>query len=66
MRSSAAEAAVAGRSLDEDTIAAASAAAAETCQPVADALASDWYRRRMAGLFVGRALRELSGAGRQA
>lgn len=66
IRSSAAEAAVAGRTLDEDTIAAASAAAAETCEPVTDALASDWYRRRMVGLFVGRALRELSGAGGRA
>lgn len=66
IRSNAAEAAVVGRVLDETTIVAASTAAAETCQPVADALASDWYRRRMAGLFVGRALRELSGSGRQA
>jgi CO/xanthine dehydrogenase FAD-binding subunit len=66
MRSRAAEAALAGRTLDEETIATASVAAAETCEPVADALASDWYRRRMVGLFVGRALRELSDAGRQA
>ena len=60
IRSRAAEAAVAGRVLDEGTIAAAATAAAETCAPVADALASDWYRRRMVGLFVGRALRELT------
>jgi len=66
IRSHAAEAAVVGRALDDETIAAAATAAAETCQPVTDAVASDWYRRRMVGLFVGRALRELSGAGRQA
>jgi CO/xanthine dehydrogenase FAD-binding subunit len=66
IRVRAVEAAVVGRALDEETIAAASAAAAETCQPITDALASDWYRRRMVGLFVGRALRELSGPGRQA
>jgi CO/xanthine dehydrogenase FAD-binding subunit len=66
IRGSAAEAAVVGHALDEDTIAAASAVAAETCQPVADALASDWYRRRMVGLFVGRALRELSVSGGRA
>ncbi len=66
LRSSAAEAAVVGHPLDEDTIAAASVAAAETCQPIADALASEWYRQRMVGLFVGRALRDLSGPGGQA
>jgi xanthine dehydrogenase small subunit len=61
IRSRTAEAAVAGRVLDDATMAAAATAAAETCAPVADALASDWYRRRMVGLFVGRALRELTG-----
>jgi CO/xanthine dehydrogenase FAD-binding subunit len=66
IRSLAAEAAIIRRAIDEEAIAAASSAAAETCQPVTDALASDWYRRRMVGLFVGRALRELSGPGGQA
>jgi CO/xanthine dehydrogenase FAD-binding subunit len=61
IRSSAAEAAVVGRVLDDEALAAASTAAADTCAPVTDGLASDWYRRRMVGLFVGRALRELSG-----
>lgn len=56
-RSRAAEAAVAGRVLDEPTINAAATAAADECGPAADALASEWYRRRMTGLFVGRALR---------
>jgi CO/xanthine dehydrogenase FAD-binding subunit len=58
-RNPAAETAAIGHALDDASIAAAAEAAAETCAPATDAIASDWYRRRMVGLFVGRALREL-------
>jgi CO/xanthine dehydrogenase FAD-binding subunit len=54
-----AEEIVAGTRLDHDAIAAASAAAAEECQAFTDAIATDWYRRRMVDLFVGRALGQL-------
>ena len=47
---------ITGTRLDEAAIAAAAAAAAEECEPFTDAIATDWYRRRMVGLFVGRAL----------
>lgn len=59
IRASQAEAAVAGTRLDPATIAVASRAATEECQPFTDAIATDWYRRRMVGLFVGRALGQL-------
>jgi CO/xanthine dehydrogenase FAD-binding subunit len=48
-----------GTSLGTDAIAAAAAAAAEACEPFTDAVATAWYRRRMARLFVGRALEQL-------
>ena len=41
-------------------IAAAAAAAAEHCEPFTDAIATDWYRRRMTGVFVARALEQLT------
>ena len=59
IRARRAEEALAGTQLDEHAIAAASAAAAEGCQPFTDAIAMDWYRRRMVGLFVSRALGQL-------
>ena len=39
-----------------DVVAAAAAAAAGECEPFTDGIATDWYRRRMVDLFVGRAL----------
>ena len=41
-----------GRDLGPDAIAAAAAAAADECEPFTDAIATDWYRRRMIGVFV--------------
>jgi CO/xanthine dehydrogenase FAD-binding subunit len=62
-----AEAAITGTGLDEDSIAAAATLAAEDAEPDDDAVASAWYRRRMVGVFVQRALQELAGpAGRGA
>jgi CO/xanthine dehydrogenase FAD-binding subunit len=55
-----AEAAITGTNLGEAAIAEAAAVAAADCEPFTDAVASDWYRRRMVEVFVGRALAELA------
>ncbi|HEY6056852.1 MAG TPA: FAD binding domain-containing protein [Candidatus Limnocylindrales bacterium] len=55
-----AESLLVGTTLDRRAIAAASTAAAEECRPFSDAIASDWYRRRMVRLFVGRTLERLA------
>ena len=60
LRMTRAEAAITGTRLDEAAIAAAATAATEDCDPITDAVASDWYRRRMVGVFVRRALSELA------
>ena len=53
-----------GTTLGPDAIAAAASAAAKECEPFTDAIATDWYRRRMTGVFVARALEQLApGAG---
>jgi CO/xanthine dehydrogenase FAD-binding subunit len=59
IRARRAEAALIGASLEPDAIAAAAALASEECEPFTDAIATDWYRRRMVGVFVGRALEQL-------
>ncbi len=68
LRMTRAEAAITCTHLDEAAIAAAATAAIEDCDPITDAVASEWYRRRMVGVFVRRALSELgvSTAGREA
>jgi CO/xanthine dehydrogenase FAD-binding subunit len=67
VRMTRAEAGITGTRLGEAAIAAAATAATEDCDPITDAVASDWYRRRMVGVFVRRALSELaSSAGREA
>jgi carbon-monoxide dehydrogenase medium subunit len=60
LRSAGAEAAVAGRALTPEVMGAAAAAAVEDAEPFADAVASAWYRRRMVGVLVGRALAQLT------
>ena len=55
-----AEQLVVGTGLDAETIAAAAVAAAEGCEPFTDGIATDWYRRRMVGHFVGEALGQLA------
>ncbi len=60
-RAKAAEAALAGSTLDTDAIAATAAAAVEECEPFADSIASEWYRRKMVGVYVSRALTQLAG-----
>jgi carbon-monoxide dehydrogenase medium subunit len=61
LRSMRAEMALIGRPLDAAGIADAAAAAMEECDPFTDALASAWYRRKMVGVFVRRALESLNG-----
>ncbi len=64
IRARQAEQLLVGTDLEADAIAAAAAAAAAECEPFTDGIATDWYRRRMVGLFVGRALEQLApGAG---
>jgi CO/xanthine dehydrogenase FAD-binding subunit len=61
MRARKAEAALVGSTLDAEAIAAASAAASEECEPFSDSIASEWYRRKMVGVWVRRALIQLAG-----
>jgi CO/xanthine dehydrogenase FAD-binding subunit len=61
LRARSAEATLVGRTLDATSIAAAAEAAMADSDPPTDALASSWYRRKMVGVFVRRALESLSG-----
>jgi CO/xanthine dehydrogenase FAD-binding subunit len=60
MRALVAESIVTGALHDEKTIAEAAEAAAAESEPFTDGIASEWYRRRMVGLFVQRALTEIA------
>ncbi len=60
IRARQAERSLVGSSLAPDAIAAAAAAAAQESEPFTDGIASEWYRRRMVDLFVGRALERLA------
>ena len=55
-----AEQAVIGSSLDEAAVTAAAEAAEGAVTPQTDAVASEWYRRRMTGVFVRRVLAALA------
>ena len=59
IRATNAEAALTGAILDATTIGRAAQAAAAECQPFTDGIAAEWYRRRMVGVFVRRALESL-------
>jgi aerobic carbon-monoxide dehydrogenase medium subunit len=59
IRARAAEAALVGSRLEATVIDRAAEAAARGCEPFTDALATEWYRRRMVGVFVRRALQGL-------
>jgi CO/xanthine dehydrogenase FAD-binding subunit len=54
------EKALIGKPFDQVSIAAAAAAAAEECQPFTDAIASEWYRRKMVSVYVRRTLEKVS------
>jgi len=61
LRAKKAEAALVGQALEAEAITAAAAAASEECEPFTDAIASEWYRRKMTGVYVSRALSQLAG-----
>ena len=56
IRIAGAEAAIVGSALEAGVIEQAAEAAVRECRPLTDALATEWYRRRMVGVFVRRAL----------
>jgi CO/xanthine dehydrogenase FAD-binding subunit len=60
LRAKQAEAALVGRTLDSKSIADAAELAKQDAQPFSDALASEWYRRKMVGVYVTRALEEIA------
>ncbi len=60
IRAREAEGLLIGTNLCPDVVVAAAAAAARGCEPFTDGIATDWYRRRMVDLFVGRALGQLA------
>ena len=55
-----AESVLAGSSLDPDVIQKTAAAAADECEPFTDAVASEWYRRKMVKVIVQRALSQIA------
>jgi aerobic carbon-monoxide dehydrogenase medium subunit len=59
IRATLAEAVFIGAVLDGAVIERAAQAAAAECQPFTDGIATEWYRRRMVGVFVRRALESL-------
>ena len=61
LRAKNAESALLGSALTADSIAAATQAASEECAPATDAIASEWYRRKMVGVYVKRALAQIAG-----
>lgn len=60
IRARAAEAIVVGSALGPEVITAAAATAADESQPFTDAIATDWYRRRMVTVHVARTLARLA------
>ena len=60
IRARQAERSLVGTSLEPDAIAAAATAATRESEPFTDGIATEWYRRRMVDLFVGRALERLA------
>ena len=61
LRARQAEATLQGRKLDSKSITEAAEAAMKEAQPFSDALASAWYRRKMVGVYVRRALEAIGG-----
>jgi CO/xanthine dehydrogenase FAD-binding subunit len=60
IRAREAERIVAGSGLEPGVIEEAASAAARECEAFTDGVATEWYRRRMVRLFVGRALERLA------
>jgi CO/xanthine dehydrogenase FAD-binding subunit len=49
-----------GATFGPAAIHAAAEAAAQECQPFTDAVASEWYRRKMVAVYVRRALEQIA------
>lgn len=60
VRAQAAESVLVGAELNAESIAAAAEAAAEASHPITDAVASEWYRRKMVAVQLKRALTTLA------
>ena len=60
IRIAGAEAAIVGSALEAGAIDQATDAAVGECRPFTDAIATEWYRRRMVGVFVRRALENVA------
>jgi carbon-monoxide dehydrogenase medium subunit len=60
LRSVEAEKSLVGSKLDDPAIDTAADLAAEHCEAFSDAIASEWYRRKMVSVFVRRALAQIS------
>ena len=60
LRAPSVEAALVGAPLTKETITKAAATAVDDVVPFSDAIATDWYRRRMVGVIVERALTGLA------
>ena len=58
-RAKQAESVLAGSTLDGTAIEEAATAAMDESEPVTDAVASEWYRRKMVGVYVKRALGQI-------
>lgn len=63
IRAKKAESALVGSSLDANAIANAADLAMGEAQPFTDAVASEWYRRKMVGVIVRRTLEKIAGGG---
>ena len=61
IRAQRAESKLIGAQFDEPAIAEAAEEASAECRPSTDAIASEWYRRRMTKVFVTRALQQIAG-----
>jgi CO/xanthine dehydrogenase FAD-binding subunit len=61
MRAIKAEMTLIGSPLNAETIEMAAAVAAEECSPPTNAIASEWYRRKMVRVYVKRALAQIAG-----
>lgn len=61
IRARKAEQTLLGSPLSDEAISTAASTAAEECEPFTDAVASEWYRRKMANVYVSRALKKITG-----
>jgi len=61
LRAHSAEAYLIGKSIDPNVLSRVKDLALEECEPFTDAIASEWYRRRMIPVILGRAFDQITG-----